>query len=93
LDEDEQKEKYEQNKLKLKRQSLFNLSEEAEMYQYILPNAHYRQYPMCDSRVYGGRFTSRGNLYYCSSQEAITIFNTYDPYNWKKKASIQAMGV
>lgn len=46
-----------------------------------------------DTRVYGGRFTSKGNLYYCSSQSHIVLFNTQDPYKWKKISKIDAQRV
>ena len=45
---------------------------------------------MSDTRVYGGRFTSKGNMYYCSSQSQIVLFNTQDPYKWQKVSEIDA---
>ena len=44
---------------------------------------------MENCRIYGGRFSQRGNLYYCSSQESINIFDTRDPYNWLLKHTIE----
>lgn len=48
---------------------------------------------MSDTRVYGGRFTSKGNLYYCSSQSDIVLFNTQDPYNWRQISKIYAQQI
>jgi WD repeat-containing protein 23 len=65
---EEQARKKEQKILKQSRMEMFSISDEAGFYQYILPNEHYQSIQCCNSRVYGGRFTSRGNIYYCSSQ-------------------------
>lgn len=39
-------------------------------------------------RIYGGRFSSLGNLYYCTSQKNVLLFDSSDPYNFKLRASI-----
>jgi len=43
--------------------------------------------------MYGGRFTSKGNLYYCSSQSQILVYDTTDPYNWKQRSAVDAHSV
>jgi hypothetical protein len=52
------------------------------IHQNLVPNSLYQQFNVSDSRIYGGRFTRKGNLYYCSSQSEIALYNTEDPYNW-----------
>eukprot|EP00347_Sterkiella_histriomuscorum_P003371 403364552 len=80
-------------KLRQERLQRFTMTEDAEFYQSILPNTLYKQYNASDSRVYGGKFTSRGNLYYSSSQSHVILFNTSDPYNWTLKKQIMAREV
>ncbi|CAI2366218.1 unnamed protein product [Moneuplotes crassus] len=46
-----------------------------------------------NSRVYGGRFTQNGKLYYCSSQDIIGIYDAYDPYDMKKIKTVKALDV
>lgn len=46
-----------------------------------------------NSRVYGGQYTSKGNLYYCSSQDTIGVYDSYDPYKMKKIKSVSALDV
>lgn len=46
-----------------------------------------------NSRIYGGRFTPNGKLYYCSSQDLIGIYDAYDPYDMKKIKSVNALDV
>lgn len=43
--------------------------------------------------MYGGKFTSRGNLYYASSQSHLMLFNTSDPFNWVLRTKIHARDV
>lgn len=65
----------------------------SEIYQNMIPTKLYAQHIVSDTRVYGGRFTSRGNYYYCSSQSDIVLFNTQDPYNWQKISHIGAQEI
>ena len=46
-----------------------------------------------NERIYGGRFTTAGNLYYCSSQSNVMLFDTKDPYNFRLKAEIPGWNV
>lgn len=62
----------------------------AEIYQDMIPTALDSRHLASDTRVYGGRFTSLGNLYYCSSQSDIVLYNTQDPYNWRQVSRIDA---
>lgn len=39
----------------------------SEYYQRLIPNKHLKSIQADDARIYGGRFTQKGNLYYCSS--------------------------
>jgi len=48
-----------------------------------VPNKHDYTIHVDDTRIYGGRFTSKGNLYYCSSQDLIGIYNSTNPYKMK----------
>jgi hypothetical protein len=48
----------------------------SNLYQNLIPNSLYQSHTISDTRVYGGRFTLKGNMYYCSSQSEIALFNT-----------------
>jgi hypothetical protein len=39
----------------------------SDFYQQLIPNKHYKAIRADQSRIYGGRFTGKGNYYYCSS--------------------------
>lgn len=39
--------------------------------------------------MYNGRFTPKGNLYYCASQDSIGLYNTSDPYNFEHINTIE----
>ena len=59
----------------------------------MIPTAMDQRHTVSDTRVYGGRFTSLGNLYYCSSQSDIVLYNTQDPYNWQLVSRIDAQEI
>ena len=61
-----------------------------DYYQRLIPNKHLRSLRADDARIYGGRFTTKGNLYYCSSQSSISLYDTRDPYNWTLRSKIDA---
>ena len=63
------------------------------MYQSMIPTTLAQRHQVSDTRVYGGRFTSRGNLYYCSSQSDIVLYNTSDPYQWSQISKIEAQEI
>ena len=65
----------------------------SEYYQRLIPNKHFRGFRADDARIYGGRFTQKGNLYYCSSQESISLYDTRDPYNWTLRSKIDAQHI
>lgn len=65
----------------------------SDYYQRLIPNKHYRSIRADNARIYGGRFTTKGNLYYCSSQESINLYDTRDPYNWYLKSQIDAQHI
>lgn len=46
-----------------------------------------------ESRVYNGKFTPKGNLYFCASQESIGVFNSSDPYDFKHINTIQGRNI
>jgi len=59
----------------------------------LIPNRHFKSIQADQSRIYGGRFTASGNLYYCSSQQSIKLYDTRDPFNWQEKAAIPAQQI
>ena len=65
----------------------------SEYYQRLIPNKHLKSIRADAARIYGGRFTTKGNLYYCSSQETISLYDTKDPYNWRVKSQIAAQNI
>ena len=69
------------------------LDEKAKFISEKVPNSHASTIKVDDWRIYGGRFTSKGNLYYCSSQSIIGIYDSSDPYKMKKIKSIFALDV
>ncbi|CDW77069.1 wd repeat protein [Stylonychia lemnae] len=85
-----QKSELEVEQLRQERMQRIILDEESDIYQSILPNKFFRQYNCSADSVYGGKFTTRGNLYYSSSQGEVVLYNTSDPYNWILKKRIQA---
>jgi len=46
---------------------LLEQSDAAQYYQHLIPNSHLRSIRADEARIYGGRFTQAGNMYYCSS--------------------------
>ena len=60
------------------------------IYQNSIPNKHYKSIDADESRVFCGRFTSRGNLYYCSTQRLINVYDSRDPFNWSLRSTIEA---
>jgi WD repeat-containing protein 23 len=72
---------------------VIKLDAKAKLMSEHVPNKLDSRIPFDDSRVYGGQYTSKGNLYYCSSQERIGIYNSYDPYKMKKIKTISALDV
>lgn len=63
------------------------------MFQKYVPDSLQATHMISDTRVYGGRFTSKGNMYYCSSQSQIVLFNTQNPYKWQKLSEIDAQQI
>ena len=87
--EEETKQREGEEKERVKEQrihDLVNTTKYSEFYQRLIPNKHFKEIPADDARVYGGRFTAKGNLYYCSSQQSINLYDTSDPYNWSLKS-------
>lgn len=81
---------------RLKDQRIFEFVRQtkySEYYQRLIPNKHLRSIQADDARIYGGRFTTKGNLYYCSSQESINLYDTRDPFNWTLRSKIQAQNI
>ena len=69
--------------IKRERTGLLVQNESASYYQHLIPNAHFKSIRADEARIYGGRFTQAGNMYYCSSQQSIMLYDTTDPYNFK----------
>lgn len=65
----------------------------SDFYQQLIPNKHFKSIRADDSRIYGGRFTLKGNYYYCSSQDSVLLYDTRDPYNWTLKSRIPAQQI
>ena len=65
----------------------------SHLYEHLLPNKHLKEVEIDESRVYCGRFSTKGNLYYCSSQRSINVYDAQDPYNWSLRSSIEAAEV
>ncbi|CDW77642.1 wd repeat protein [Stylonychia lemnae] len=64
----------------------FEGRDERNFYQHILPNSLATTYEEdITARIYGGRFTKKGNLYYASSQEELILYDTTDPNKWQLK--------
>lgn len=57
----------EEQRTKRERLSLLHNTESSLYYQHMIPNKHFKSIRADSDRIYGGRFTSAGNLYYCSS--------------------------
>jgi hypothetical protein len=85
--------KVEQETLKRQRLVLLNQTESSTFYQHLIPNKHFKAIKADNERIYGGRFTTAGNLYYCSSQTNVMLFDTKDPYNFKLKAEIPGWNI
>lgn len=80
-------------KTKRERLSLLQNTESSSFYQHLIPNKHFKAIRADTDRIYGGRFTSAGNLYYCSSQSNVMLFDTTDPYNFRLKAEIPGWNI
>ena len=61
--------------------------------QTLLPRFHFSSKYCCDTRIYGGQFSSDGSLFYSTSQETIKLFNTEDPFNWKVIKTIEGQEI
>lgn len=72
---------------------IVKLDEKTQFLSEQVPNKLEYTINVDNSRVYGGRFTSKGNLYYCSSQDIIGIYNSSNPYKFKKIKSINALDI
>ena len=48
----------------------------------MIPNTCTEPQSLYD-RVYNGRFSPDGNLYYSGSQSDVRIYDTTDPYDWQ----------
>ena len=73
-DKEETKENQEESKAaanqRLKDHRMFEFlctTKYSEFYQRLIPNKLFKTISVDEARVYGGRFTQKGNLYYCSS--------------------------
>ena len=71
----------------------FISSKSSDFYQTLIPNKHYKSIFADSTRLFCGQFTAKGNMYYCSSQRQINVFDTRDPYNWVVKSEIEAQEV
>jgi len=69
--------------IKRERLGLLVQNDSAQYYQHLIPNAHFKSINADEARIYGGRFTQAGNMYYCSSQQSIMLYDTTDPYNFR----------
>ena len=69
------------------------LTKKSKLLSEMVPNRHESSVQVDDTRIYGGRFTSKGNLYYCSSQDLIGIYNSTNPYKIKKIKTVNALDV
>ena len=69
------------------------LNKKSRLLSELVPNKHSSNIQVDDTRLYGGRFTSQGNLYYCSSQDLIGIYNSTNPYKMKKIKTVSALDV
>eukprot|EP00347_Sterkiella_histriomuscorum_P016356 403353501 len=68
----------------------FQVKDSRSIYQDIIPNSLHSMYEdPITSRVYNGRFTRQGNLYYASTQEELILYDTSNPFDWKLKVLLQ----
>jgi len=67
-----------------------SLSEKELLASELVPNKLISTIGFDYSRLFNGRFTSNGNLYYCTSQDSIGVFNTQDPYKFEHINTINA---
>lgn len=74
-------------------EDIIKLDEKSRLMSEQIPNKLNSRIQFDNSRVYGGQYTSKGNLYYCSSQDTIGVYNSYDPYKMKKIKSVSALDV
>jgi len=58
----------------------------------MIPNTGTEPFSLYD-RVYNGRFSPDGNLYYCGSQSDVRIFDTTDPYEWQLLKEQDGIGI
>ena len=59
---------------------------------HMIPNTGTEPFSLYD-RVYNGRFSPDGNLYYCGSQSDVRIFDTTDPYEWQLLKEQDGIGI
>jgi hypothetical protein len=73
--------------------TIVKLNEKTKFTSEMVPNCLKYKLAVDSTRIYGGRFTSKGNLYYCSSQDIIGIFNSSNPYNMKKVKTVNGLDI